>query len=223
MNKSYDKIIIGAGIYGLYSALHCGLKGESVVVLEMDDKAFGRATYINQARVHNGYHYPRSLSTAQKSASYFSRFNSDFSFCINSSFSQVYATSNDYSWSSGDQFKAFCNAVDIPCEELNPNRFFKEGLCDAAFLTKEFTYDKSAIAMTALMILVTVIMLVYSIVIYAMGIAIEGWTTTILFLSVAFFGLFAVLTVVIKYLQLIIDLVFKRKHYSYESIEKLTK
>ena len=50
---------------------------------------------------------------------------------------------------------------------------------------------------------------------------VEGWTTTILFLSVAFFGLFGILTIIIKYLQLLMDLVFKRKHYSFESVEKL--
>ena len=47
-----DKIIIGAGLYGLYSALYCGKKNENVLVIEKDDQAFKRATYINQARVH---------------------------------------------------------------------------------------------------------------------------------------------------------------------------
>ena len=42
-------------------------------------------------------------------------------------------------------------------------------------------------------------------------------------LSVAFFALFGILTVIIKYLQLLVDLVFKRKQYNFESIEKLTK
>ena len=51
----YDKIIIGAGLYGLYSALFCLRRGESVLVLECDEKPFSRATYINQARVHGGY------------------------------------------------------------------------------------------------------------------------------------------------------------------------
>lgn len=67
----FDKIIIGAGIYGLYSALFCAKKGESILVLEKDNEAFKRATYINQARVHMGYHYPRSYSTAIKSARIF--------------------------------------------------------------------------------------------------------------------------------------------------------
>ena len=28
--EKYDKIIIGAGLYGLYAALHCGRKGQKV-------------------------------------------------------------------------------------------------------------------------------------------------------------------------------------------------
>lgn len=137
----YDKIILGAGIYGLYSALFCGARDEKILVIECDAKAFGRATYINQARVHMGYHYPRSLSTAMKSASYFERFNRDFSFCINREFKQVYATSARLSWSDSVQFKKFCEAARIPCEEVDPGKYFNEGMCDGAFLTKEYTYD----------------------------------------------------------------------------------
>ena len=139
--KKYDRIVIGAGLYGLYSALFCGDRGQSVLVLECDPTPFGRATYINQARVHQGYHYPRSLSTAMKSAGYFERFNLDYDFCINREFEKIYATSADFSWSDGIQFMQFCHAANIPCEELHPNRFFKENMCDGAFLTREYTYD----------------------------------------------------------------------------------
>lgn len=141
MAMNYDKIIIGAGIYGLYSALFCGKKGQHILVLECDSSPFKRATYINQARVHQGYHYPRSISTAAKSAGYFERFRKDYDFCINNEFEKVYATSSAYSWTSGKQFLEFCNAANIPCEELHPERFFKKGMCDGAFLTREYTYD----------------------------------------------------------------------------------
>lgn len=137
----YDKIIIGAGLYGLYSALFCVKKGWAVLVLECDPTPFRRATYINQARVHQGYHYPRSISTAMKSAGYFERFNKDYGFCVNKEFDQIYATSSQYSWSDEKQFKNFCRAANIPCEELHPERFFKAGMCDGAFLTREYTYD----------------------------------------------------------------------------------
>ncbi len=141
MISKYDRIIIGAGLYGLYAAMSCGRKGEHVLVLECDPAPFGRATYINQARVHQGYHYPRSISTAIKSAGYFERFHKDYGFCINRKFKKIYATSSQYSWSDGKQFQNFCDAAGIPCEELHPGQFFKKGMCDGAFLTREYTYD----------------------------------------------------------------------------------
>lgn len=139
--RKFDKIIIGAGLYGLYSAIFCCERGQKVAVLECDSEAFKRATYINQARVHQGYHYPRSISTAMKSAGYFERFTKEYGFCINREFEQVYATSSNFSWSSGRQFKEFCNAAFIPCVELKPDNFFKKGMCDGAFLTREYTFD----------------------------------------------------------------------------------
>ncbi|SHI33250.1 FAD dependent oxidoreductase [Butyrivibrio fibrisolvens DSM 3071] len=139
--ETYDKIIIGAGLYGLYSALFCCKKGQNVIILECDNAPFKRATYINQARVHQGYHYPRSISTAMKSAGYFERFNKDYAFCVNKEFDQIYATSSQYSWSDGQQFKDFCKAANIPCEELHASNYFKEGMCDGVFRTREYTYD----------------------------------------------------------------------------------
>lgn len=141
--KQYDRVIIGAGLYGLYAALFCCKKGQHVLVLECDRQPFLRATYINQARVHQGYHYPRSLSTAIKSAGYFERFNRDYGFCINREFEQIYATSSQYSWSSAEQFEKFCRAAGIPCEELPVGKYFKEGMCDGVFRTREYTYDAS--------------------------------------------------------------------------------
>lgn len=137
----FDKIIIGAGLYGLYSALFCAKRGQSVIILECDSAPFKRATFINQARVHQGYHYPRSLSTALKSASYFERFNKDYAFCVNKEFDQIYATSSQYSWTDGKQFKEFCKAANIPCEELLAENYFKAGMCDGVFRTREYTYD----------------------------------------------------------------------------------
>ena len=141
MAKKIDKIIIGAGLYGLYAAEYSSNKGEEVLVLEYDREPFSRATYINQARVHMGYHYPRSLTTAIKSAGYFKRFVDDFGFCIHDKFEQIYATSDKFSWTNAKQFIDFCKAADIRCDEVAPGRYFKKGMCDGAFLTEEYTYD----------------------------------------------------------------------------------
>ncbi len=136
-----DKLIIGAGLYGLYAALYCAKKGRTVTVLEMEKAPFTRATYINQARVHKGYHYPRSLSTAMKSAGYFRRFVEDYGFCIHSAFQQVYATSAHFSWTDAGEFCKFCKDAGIPCQMLPVEQYFNEGTCDGAFLTQEYTYD----------------------------------------------------------------------------------
>lgn len=136
-----DRIIIGAGLYGLYAALYSARKGKKVIVLECGKEPFSRATYINQARVHMGYHYPRSLATAQKSVEYFERFVDDYSFCIKKDFDQIYATSSKFSWTSAECFVKFCKDVNICCKSVPVNNYFKAGMCDGAFLTKEYTYD----------------------------------------------------------------------------------
>ena len=93
---------------------------------------------------------------------------------------------------------------------------------DILILFTDFGYSFS-FWMTSAMMLISVCMIIYTVIVYAIGHPIEGWTTTVLFLSVAFLGLFGILTIIVKYLQIIVDMVFKRKHYNFESIEKLTK
>ncbi len=93
---------------------------------------------------------------------------------------------------------------------------------DSLILFTDLGY-RFSIVMAIVMMAAALLMAVYSIVVFSIGAPVEGWTTTVLFLAVAFFGLFGVLAIVIKYLQILVDLVFKRKHYTFESIEKLTK
>ena len=146
--KHYDRIIIGAGIYDMYAAIESGKLGKHVLVLEADEAPFQRATFVNQARVHMGYHYPRSFSTAIKSANYFNRFCADYKDCINSEFDQVYATSAAYSWTNAAEFRRFCSAAGIRCDELPTDRYFKPGMCDGAFMTTEYTFDAKLLAQT---------------------------------------------------------------------------
>jgi len=93
---------------------------------------------------------------------------------------------------------------------------------DTLILFTEVGY-RFAITMTAIMMLVALVAGTYSLVIYATGTPVAGWTTTILFLSFTFLGLFGTLTIIIKYLQILVNIVFKKKQYNFESIEKLTK
>ncbi|MDR2612835.1 MAG: FAD-binding oxidoreductase [Deltaproteobacteria bacterium] len=142
MGKRYDRLIIGAGIYGLYSALALARRGLSVAVLDCDEAPFLRGSYVNQARIHNGYHYPRSISTAAKSARYFERFLEDFEDCVFLDFEQIYAVARHFSWTNGAQFARFCANVGIRCDEITDiGRYFNPSAVEKAFRTREFSFD----------------------------------------------------------------------------------
>jgi hypothetical protein len=141
MENVFDKVIIGGGFFGLYAAVFCAKHGQRVLLLERESEPFSRATYINQARVHMGYHYPRSISTAKKSHKYFERFNNEFSASILSSFDQIYAISSNFSWTDGRQFQKFCTNAEIYCSPINNDTFFNKNMVDATFLTKEYSFD----------------------------------------------------------------------------------
>ena len=51
---TFDKIIFGAGLYGLYAALQCGRRGQRVLVLERDAAAaLQRCVQAVQSRAEN--------------------------------------------------------------------------------------------------------------------------------------------------------------------------
>ena len=144
MNK-YDYVVIGAGIYGLYAAKILGKKF-SVLVLDIEKKPFLRASYINQARVHNGYHYPRSLATAIKSSKYYDRFVSDFQFAINDSFQKIYAISRSYSYTNSIQFEKFCRAANIKCAPILLPNYINNNTIESAYETNEYSFDAKKIS-----------------------------------------------------------------------------
>lgn len=51
---------------------------------------------------------------------------------------------------------------------------------------------------------------------------VEGWTPLMLFLSLGFFGIFLILTITLQYLSVVLRLIFKKRQYLIESIEKMT-
>lgn len=79
-----------------------------------------------------------------------------------------------------------------------------------------------SVLMTSIMMVFLVAVAIYALVLRATANPVPGWTFTICFLSLCFLGLFAVLTVALKYLSLLVELLIKRKTFSFESIEKIS-
>jgi polyisoprenyl-phosphate glycosyltransferase len=100
--------------------------------------------------------------------------------------------------------------------------FRKAIALDSLMLFTNVAFKLSTV-MTFIMMGVTVGMAVYALVLFILGNTIEGWTTTVLFLSFGFFGIFVILAIIIKYLSLLLDLIFKKEKYFIMSIEKITK
>ena len=62
---------------------------------------------------------------------------------------------------------------------------------------------------------------IYAIAIAINGIPVAGWTSTMLFLAFCFFMLFAMISIMMKYLSLIISLLFRNTNYLVASVEKV--
>lgn len=93
---------------------------------------------------------------------------------------------------------------------------------DAFILFTDIGY-KIALILTCIMMIATLLSGAYTIYVFFNAAPIAGWTTTMLVLSFSFFGLFIVLAIVIKYLSIIVSLIFNKQKYIIEGIEKLTK
>ena len=144
MNR-YNTIIIGGGFYGLSVALflrdELGIR--DILVVEKEQELMTRASYVNQARVHNGYHYPRSILTAYRSAVNFPRFIADYEGAVVSDFDKYYAVSKSLSKINARQFVEFSRKVGIDIEEASRDiqDLFVPRLTDGVFKVKEYAFD----------------------------------------------------------------------------------
>lgn len=106
-----------------------------------------RASYVNQARVHSGYHYPRALVTAQRSRMNFEPFVAEYSDAIMADAESAYAIARG-SRVSAAQFETFCRTIDLPLRPA-PRRItglFDPTLIEAAFIRREFVFAATRLA-----------------------------------------------------------------------------
>jgi hypothetical protein len=143
MMKHFDRIVIGAGIYGLYAAVTSLSKGFSVLILEREKDAFTKATSVNQARIHNGLHYPRSLQTASQCCKFYNRFIADHRECIKDDYDAIYAVSAYNSKTSVKEYIDMMNELNIQYEEIDPAPLFKPDSVTGVFRTREASFDYS--------------------------------------------------------------------------------
>ena len=82
--------------------------------------------------------------------------------------------------------------------------------------------EKISAVISGLFLIFTILMTVYAVVDHFFGAGVsEGWSSIICFMSLGFFGIFILLTIVLKYLSVLLNLIFKQQKYLVSDIEKV--
>jgi glycine/D-amino acid oxidase-like deaminating enzyme len=141
--RGYDAVVIGGGFYGCRLALALRAAGESVLLVEREATLLGRASLINQARVHQGYHYPRSVLTAVRSRQNYDRFREEYADSVYESFDHYYAIARGESKTTAAQFAQFCRRVGAPIEPAPDavRKLFDASRIEDVFLVRECAFD----------------------------------------------------------------------------------
>ena len=146
-SSGFDAVIIGAGFYGCALAVHLASKGQTVLVCERGAAAMERASAVNQARVHTGFHYPRSFATALRSRHNFERFAEDYSGAIKRDFQMLYAIARYRTKVNARRFEGMFRSMKAPIERASPAQrvLFSSDLVEEVFACTEYAFDYAAI------------------------------------------------------------------------------
>lgn len=138
-------IVVGGGFYGAIIAAHLKhvRRYDEVILLERGARLMERASFVNQARVHNGYHYPRSFTTAFRSVVNAPRFRSEFGASVVSNFTKLYALARRNSRVTARQMERFCQEIGAPLEPAPADlvRLFEKSLVEKVYLAEEQAFD----------------------------------------------------------------------------------
>ncbi len=145
-------VVLGGGFFGCATAIHLAQKGWQVDVLEQGSELMQRASRVNQARLHNGYHYPRSFQTAIRSRANLPQFCEVYPEAVFSEFRPLYAIARYDSKVSARGFAHFCKASGIPLQRATAEDrgLFDHRLIEEVFEAVEPAFDARALLAHAL-------------------------------------------------------------------------
>jgi len=148
MTKFYDTVVIGGGFYGmrLSQFLVDDLKEKNILIIEKEQDMMQRASYNNQARVHNGYHYPRSILTALRSRVNLPVFSKEYEEAIVDDFIKYYAIAKNFSKVSARQFHRFYQRIEAEIEPVAEGmEFFDDRFIEQVFKVKEYGFNSATL------------------------------------------------------------------------------
>ena len=143
LHSTCDVLVAGGGYFGCSIALSLAEQGHRVVLCESRGKLLERASYHNQARIHHGYHYPRSVLTALRSRVNFPLWVDGYRECIVDDFDQFYAIARVHSKVSAPQFMRFMARIGAPLLPPSPDiaALFNPARIAQVWKVTEYAFD----------------------------------------------------------------------------------
>ena len=138
-------LIIGAGLFGSVIASKLATnKHFKIDLVEKNNGVMQLASLNNHNRMHLGYHYLRSIKTAEQSVEGILSFMFDYGEAVITQFPNYYAIANQNSKTTAKDFAEFCDRVGISYDEAYPDRgLLNPSKIEACFKVPEpiFDYD----------------------------------------------------------------------------------
>ncbi len=130
--------VIGGGLFGCTAAIYAARAGHKVTLFEKNSDIMQEATRVNQFRLHEGYHYPRSQETVEECQESIDPFLAEYGDTIDVSFGEKFYAIARGSKTSAEQYVDFMDRNSLGWE-LVPNRqdLFNYELLEAVFSVDE--------------------------------------------------------------------------------------
>lgn len=138
-------VIAGGGFFGCTIALMLKRRGMQPLVVESESDLLTRASRVNQARVHGGYHYPRSLITAYRSRYNYERFRAEYREAVVDRFTKIYGVARSFSKVTAQQFSVFMDRIGAPLKPAPEavEKMFDSRLTESVWIAEECAFDCS--------------------------------------------------------------------------------
>lgn len=149
----YDAVVVGGGFFGCAIAVYLArARGKRrLLLVERSAALLARASTSNQARVHNGYHYPRSFTTAYRSRMNLPLFLREWPSSVKTDFTKIYAIARHNSKVTAQQFQRFCANIGASLEPAPQQlrQLFEPYFVEDLFIAQEYAFDARELARLA--------------------------------------------------------------------------